>query len=157
MSLLNRLTAFFGDHGLRVAIAGIGPDDDATLAVSSSEVDFVASLQADKDCVVLSVTGELSLTRPAVHGGRSYATVGRRVWDAAAGGWPRAFTAGETVDLPFIVDGLDFSRAAAELGHGNVAEALRDRGTAAVLRVLVDVKGTPVDPRVELPVVLRPA
>jgi hypothetical protein len=157
MGLLDKVTAFLGGHGVSVALVSVGNGhpDDVHVSTEDDAFEFTARLIAEKEAVILSLTGELSVTRPAVHGGTAYAPIGKLVWDEHTDperGWPIPVAAGASLDHTFSLHGLDFARAFAEIGHASVSTALADRSTRVVCRVVADVKHTPVDPTAEVPV-----
>jgi hypothetical protein len=140
------------------------PPQEARFPVGDSVLKGQFDVTCEKDCTVLAHIVELRLSNGTSGGTPMVGTIGTHRLDhtiqVTGRGWdfPYTMTKGQVQKGSFLIHDVDIPKALATLFPGQDPNAvLSNPAVTFHVRITVDVKGSPFDPSIDVPLQVVPA
>ncbi|MGC4117568.1 MAG: hypothetical protein QM765_24025 [Myxococcales bacterium] len=153
MGFLDKIKTFVGEHGCKVEITSLERQDPAAMSfpVHDSVLKGNFKVTASKPCTVLAHKVEVCVMKKHADGREEVVVLGEDSHDEKNQvigldyQWPYEMKPGDVKEDGFCVVNLDLTGALRRLGFDNPSSAVTASNLTWYVKVLADVKGTPMD------------
>lgn len=153
MGFFDKVKTFVGEHGCKVEITSLERQAPGAVQFPINDSVFKGNFRvtATKPCTVLAHKVEVCVMKKHPDGREEVVVLAEDSHDAKNQvigldyQWPYEMKAGDVKEDGFCAGGLDIPGALTKLGFANPTAAIGAANLTWYVRVLADVKGTPMD------------